>query len=365
MSNNAIGLSKEQLDTPHLLLDLDLLEHNIDHISSYCKRHECGWRPHSKAHKSPDIAHMQLRAGAIGITCAKLSEAEMMVKHGIDHILLANQLTTQIKWNRLSQLLDRAEVIVSIEDAAVLPWAIEAARKDDAIIPILLEIDVGMGRVGLQDIQTAVQLAEQIHQHEAFSFRGLMGYEGHVLDIKPPRQKRAACQKAIAILLDCRDALESKGIPCEIISAGGTGSYTYTAAIQGVTEVQAGGGIFMDTKYREEFNVENLQIALRAVTTVTSHRTGQIVTDAGFKTISAHHAPPMVLSHEGIALQYLSAEHGVYSVKQDSPLPTLGDRLELALGYTDSTTFLHDCIYGIRAETVETIFPLHGRGLLT
>ena len=223
---------------------------------------------------------MQLRAGAIGITCAKLSEAEMMVKHGIDHILLANQLTTQGKWNRLSQLLDRAEVIVSIDDAAVLPWAIEAARKGNVIIPIVLEMDVGMGRVGLQDIQTAVQLAEQIHQNEAFSFRGLMGYEGHVLDIKPPRQKRAACQKAIAILLDCRDALQNKGIPCEIISAGGTGSYMYTAAIQGVTEVQAGGGIFMDAKYREEFNVDNLQIALRAITTVTSHRTGQIVTDA-------------------------------------------------------------------------------------
>lgn len=365
MSNNPIGLSKEQLDTPHLLLDLDLLERNIDHISSYCHQKRCGWRPHSKAHKSPDIAHMQLRAGAIGITCAKLSEAEMMVRHGIDHILLANQLTTQGKWNRLSQLLDRAEVIVSIDDAAVLPWGIEAARKHGTIIPIVIEMDVGMGRVGLQDIQTAVQLAEQIHQNDAFSFRGLMGYEGHVLDIKPARQKRAACQKAISILLDCRDTLQNKGIPCEIISAGGTGSYMFTAAIQGVTEVQAGGGIFMDAKYREEFHVDNLQIALRAVTTVTSHRPEQIVTDAGFKTISAHHGSPIVLSHENIALQYLSAEHGVYSVSQDSPLPALGERLELALGYTDSTTVLHDRIFGVRSGTVETIFPLYGRGLLT
>ena len=139
----------------------------------------------------------------------------------------------------------------------------------------------------------------------------------------------------------------------------------FTAAIQGVTEVQAGGGIFMDAKYREEFHVDKLQIALRAVTTVTSHRPEQIVTDAGFKTISAHHGSPIVLSHENISLQYLSAEHGVYSVSQDSPLPALGERLELALGYTDSTTVLHDRIFGVRSGTVETIFPLYGRGLLT
>lgn len=365
MSSDLIGLSQDRLDTPHLLLDLDLFEHNIRHISSYCQRHGCGWRPHSKAHKSPDIAHMQLRAGALGITCAKLSEAEMMVRHGIERVLLANQLTTQSKWDRLAQLLDRAEVIVSIDDAAVLPWAAQAAGRYAVNIPLVLELDVGMGRVGLQDLQATVSLAEQIHRDSAFTFRGLMGYEGHVLNIKPAHKKEAACKKAIGILLQARDALEAKGVACDIISAGGTGSYMFTAAIPGVTEVQAGGGIFMDTKYRDEFYVEDLHIALRAVTTVTSHRPGQLVTDAGFKTLSAHHGPPLVLSHEGIGLEYLSAEHGVYSVAQDRNLPALGERLELALGYTDSTTVLHDQIVGVRERVIEKIFPLEGRGLLT
>ena len=171
MSSDLIGLSHNRLDTPHLLLDLDLFERNIRRISSYCQRHGCGWRPHSKAHKSPDIAHMQLLAGALGITCAKLSEAEMMVRHGIERVLLANQLTTQTKWDRLAQLLDRAEVIVSIDDAAVLPglpkWL--TVWGDYTLV---LELDVGMGRV-IAGSSGHVSLP-QIHRDNAFTFRGLI-----------------------------------------------------------------------------------------------------------------------------------------------------------------------------------------------
>lgn len=365
MQNSLIGAPQAAIDTPHLLLDLDILEQNIRAMSAFCQHSGCQWRPHSKAHKCPSIAHMQLAAGAVGITCAKLSEAELMVDHGIGHILLANQLSTPTKWSRLAALQTRATVLASVDDPALIPLAEEAARSAKARIPLVVELDIGMGRVGVVELDDALALAERIRASDVLEFCGLMGYEGHVLAIQPPEAKERACREAVDRLLLARDLLLQHGIACPIISAGGTGSYRYTATIPGVTEVQAGGGIFMDAKYRDEFHVGDLHIALRLVTSVTSRRAGQIVTDSGFKALSAHHGKPQVLHHPGIELKYLSAEHGVFNVAEDTPLPPLGSRIELALGYTDSTTFLHDTFWAVRGGIVQEKLPILGRGLLT
>lgn len=361
---NLLGEPIDAIDTPFLRLDLDRLEHNIRFISSYCRDQHCAWRPHSKAHKSPLIAQMQVAAGAIGITCAKLSEAEMMAEHGIGHILLANQLTAQNKWDRLAHLQSHAEVIASIEDPTVLPLATKAAQTSGNSIPLLVELDIGMGRVGIAPGEKTANLVQEILAAPGLQFRGLMGYEGHVLAVEPDSAKKEACAEAIAHLLSSRDLLAQKGIDTEIISAGGTGSFAHTAAIEGVTEVQAGGGIFMDAKYRDEFHVRDLQMALTLVASVTSRRPGQIVTDAGFKSMSSHHGSPEVCNRSDIELNYLSAEHGVLNIESDSAAPQLGERLEFTLGYTDSTTFLHDVFWGVRAGRIESIIPIVGRGLL-
>lgn len=365
MKSELIGAPQEAIDTPHLLLDLDILDQNIQAMSAYCSQNGCQWRPHSKAHKCPQIAHLQLAAGAIGITCAKLGEAELMVQHGINHILLANQLSTPTKWARLAVLQKQAEVIASIDDETVIPQAEEAALAHATRIPLVIEVDVGMGRVGVVEPKDILKLARRIQHSDSLELCGLMGYEGHVLAVEPAKEKEVACKEAVGRLLQARDLLLENGIACPIISAGGTGSYRYTAAIPGVTEVQAGGGIFMDAKYRDEFHVEGLDIALRLVASVTSRRPGQIVTDSGFKSLSAHHGLPHVLTHSGIDLAYLSAEHGVFRVADGIPLPALGSRVELALGYTDSTTFLHDVFWGVRGGVVESILPILGRGRLT
>lgn len=365
MTSELIGANQDAIDTPHLLLDLDLLEQNIRSMSAFCSQHQCQWRPHSKAHKCPQIAHMQIAAGAVGITCAKLGEAELMAHHGIGQILLANQLSTPTKWARLAALQEESEVIASVDDEAVIPLAEEAARRRTTRIPLVVELDIGMGRVGVVEVDDVLALARRIHESDALEFRGLMGYEGHVLAVQPAMKKEEACRSAVGRLLQARDYLLENGLACPIISAGGTGSYRITATMSGVTEVQAGGGIFMDAKYRDEFHVEGLQTALRLVASVTSRRAGQIVTDSGFKSLSAHHGAPQVLNHTGIELKYLSAEHGVFNVAEHAPLPALGARVELGLGYTDSTTFLHDVFWGVRGGTVESILPILGRGLLT
>ncbi len=358
-----IGAPVEAIDTPFLLLDLDILEANIRSMQGYCAQHQTAWRPHSKAHKCPEIAHMQIAAGASGITCAKLSEAELMVDHGLDHILLANQLSTQNKWDRLALLQESAEVIACIEDAAVIPLAQEAARRSGKHLPILIELDIGMERAGVHPGLPVLELAQKIDAIAELDFCGLMGYEGHVLAIQPEEAKKRACHEAIDHLLSSRDLLTENGLPCPILSAGGTGSFAYTAAIPGVTEVQAGGGIFMDAKYRDEFHVGDLEIALTLVASVTSKRPGQVVLDAGFKSMSAYHGSPQARSHKDLDLKYLSAEHGVFTT--GTTRPALGERVEFVLGYTDSTTFLHDVFWGVRKGVVERILPILGRGRLT
>jgi len=349
--------------TPFLSLDLDVLESNICHIKKFLSDRNCNWRPHSKAHKCPSIANLQIKSGAIGITCAKLSEAEVMAANGITNILLANQITSKEKWLRLASLQNKAETIATVDDIEVLSAAQKACEVFEVQIPILIEIDIGMERVGVSNMDMVIKIAEKINSFDRLVFRGLMGYEGHVLDIVPSSAKQEACNTAISVLLDTRDLLDKKGISCEIISAGGTGSYEYSSNIKGVTELQAGGGIFMDRKYREEFHVHSLDMALHLETSITSRRPGQIVTDAGFKAISSYHGVPIVTNWPDLSLKYLSAEHGVWELKSTS-LPPLGHQLSLILGYTDSTTMLHKNFYGFRNGVLESVLPISASGCL-
>ena len=354
----------EQPCTPFLSIDLNILESNIHFINDFLLKRNCQWRPHSKAHKCPAIAHKQIKAGAIGITCAKLSEAEVMAKNGIKNILLANQITSEEKWLRLASLQKKAEIIATVDDAEVLNIANNASEICKVNIPILIELDIGMNRVGVSDLDEVVEIAKKINSYETLFFRGLMGYEGHVLGLEPPSLKQKSCEKAIKILVKARDLLKKNGIHSDIISAGGTGSFEYSANIEGLTEIQAGGGIFMDRKYREEFNVKSLDMALHLHTSVTSRRTGQIVTDSGFKALSDYHGNPIVTNWKNVKLKYLSAEHGVWEIDESSMLPPLGYQLIILPGYTDSTTMLHKDFYGFRDGVLESVFPIAATGHL-
>ena len=353
-----------QPSTPFLSLDLDVLESNIYNIKKFLGDRNCNWRPHSKAHKCPSIAQLQIKSGAIGITCAKLSEAEVMAANGITNILLANQITSEEKWLRLASLQNKAEIIATVDDVEVLSMAQKACEVFNVKIPILIELDIGMERVGVSSIEMVIQIAEEINSNDGLIFRGLMGYEGHVLDIVPSSAKQEACNTAVSILINARDLLNKKGICCEIISAGGTGSYEYSSNIEGITELQAGGGIFMDRKYREEFHVNSLDIALHLQTSNTSRRSGQIVTDAGFKAISSCHGVPIVTNWPELSLKYLSAEHGVWELGETASIPPLGHQLSLILGYTDSTTMLHKNFYGFRNGVLENVLPISASGCL-
>ena len=360
-----IGREKAALDTPVLLVDLDRFEANIRQISSFCQAHATAWRPHSKAHKSSAIAHLLRASGAIGITCAKVSEAVVMVDHGVDNILIANQLATPTKIARLAGLQHRARVLATLDTPLLVDLTAKAARSEGTCIPVLIDVDIGMNRTGIEPGRPCLELAQKILEAPGLFLEGLMGWEGHVLNIAPPEAKKAACYRALDHLMRSRDLLEGSGIPVSIISAGGTGCYNLTAAYPGITEIQAGGGIFMDARYRDAFFIDDLQPALTILATVTSRHPRHVVVDAGFKTMSSRHHSPLPIDHPELSLRYLSAEHGVFEVASGHAGPQVGEQIEFIVGYSDSTCFLHDRFLGVRRGRVETVWEILGRGQIT
>ena len=364
MTSSLIGKTKSELDTPALLIDLDVFEKNIERLAQICKEHGMAWRPHSKAHKSPLLARYLMDSGACGITCAKLSEAELMVAHGIDKILIANQIVTPAKLRRLASLQENAHVLSTLDTLRMVAPTDAAARDGGTRIPVLIDVDIGMNRTGIAPGAPVLELARAIVARENLDFKGIMGYEGHVLDLEPPDEKIRACQEALNLLLESRDLLEQNNIPVEIISAGGTGCYNITAAHPGITELQAGGGIFMDLMYRDTCSIDELEFALTVLGTVTSRHPRHAVVDAGFKTMSGYHHQPRPLLREDLTFRYLSAEHGVWDIEEGCDGPQVGEQIEFLVGYSDSTNFLHERFIGLRQGVVESVWEIAARGKL-
>ena len=358
-----LGSTLDEIDTPCLLVDLDIFEANVKFLSEYCASHHVQWRPHAKCHKSPDAARKILDAGAIGLTCAKLGEAEVMASAGIRDLLIANPLASPIKVRRLAALREIADPIVLVDHPdhiAILSASLPATRP----VRALIEINIGMNRCGIEPEAPAVALARQIADTPALEFAGIMGYEGHLLMVEDPAEKEKQIGASIALLSRTKEALEHAGIPCPIVSAGGTGSFEITARQPGVTELQAGGGIFMDLLYRRLCNVSPLDYALTVLATVTSRpTTDRAIVDAGRKTMNQELHVPEVTGRSDLRIQGLSAEHGILEVTE-GPGPRVGDRVAFIPGYGDLTTVLHDRFYCLRNGRLEAIWPLEARGRL-
>jgi D-serine deaminase-like pyridoxal phosphate-dependent protein len=364
----AVGMTKAELDTPVMLLDLDRFDANVRRLSTAIAAGGKAWRPHSKGHKSPWIAHRQLEAGAIGVTCAKVSEAEVMVEGGIPSVLIAYELAARRKVERAARLLDRAEVMICADDPFHVRLASEVARDLGVVIPMVVDVNVGMDRTGVAPGAPARALARAIDAAPGLRLAGIMGYEGHVLTAWPNEEKRRQTVAAIAGLIESRELIEADGMPVGIVSGGGSGNYMFASSIDGLTELQAGGACLMDPFYGKLCHLEELgfEYALTFLTTVTSRPTPErVITDAGFKTLSPpEEGEPIMLDKPGFELVYLSAEHGVWRRGPDSGDINIGDRLEIIPGYHDTTTFRHDGFVGMRGDVVETVIPLLARGKL-
>jgi D-serine deaminase-like pyridoxal phosphate-dependent protein len=352
------------LDTPRLLVDLDAMERNIARMAGVFAEHGVGWRPHTKGIKVPAIAHMLLRAGAIGVTCAKLGEAEVMAAAGVPSILVANQIVGPEKIERLVHLHRHAEVIVAVDSPENAAAIGQAAKRASAEQGVLIEVDTGMARSGVAPGAATLHLARVIAATPGLRLRGLMGWEGHLAGMPAGEQKRAACEAAVGLLTASADACRQAGLPIGIVSCGGTGTYLYTAALPGVTEIQAGGGIFHDLTYAG-WGLEH-EFALSVLCTVISRPTPtRVVIDAGKKTFTSDQTAPRPMDVPGAGTLQLSAEHGQFELPAPSAAPAVGERIRCLVGYSDTTVHLHETLVGLRGGRVEIVWPVLGRGRLS
>jgi D-serine deaminase-like pyridoxal phosphate-dependent protein len=361
-SRSIVGLPKSELDTPALLVDVAVLRQNIKRIADVCRSNGVRWRPHIKGQKVTEIARMQRDAGAIGVTCAKVGEAEVMAAAGITDILIANQVVGSAKIDRLMALLPGADVKVAVDHPDNIAALGAAAVARGVHLGVLIEIETGMKRAGLLPGHEAVGMARLIQQTKGLSFKGLMTWEGHTARIADHAEKDRAVRDAVGSLVRTADLIRAAGIPVEIVSCSGTGTYTFATAIAGVTEVQAGGGVFSDVVYRKQYNVDH-PYALTVVATVSSRPNAQrIVCDCGKKSMSSDAAMPEPIGIANIASMRLAAEHAVIELSAPNDRPKVGDQVEFIVGYSDTTVHLHEEMYAIRDGRVEAVWQVSARG---
>lgn len=327
------------LDTPCLLLDLDTVRGNIDRMAAMVAGTGVRLRPHFKTPKCPQVAKMQLDAGAIGITVAKLGEAEVLADAGLGPILMANQVVGRPKIDRLMALLARGvDITTAVESDFNVGELADGARRSGQHPSAVIEVDAGMHRCGTSDPADTVRLARLL-QDSGVEYRGIMGYEGHMYGVQDPTERTAAIEKALALIGSHVEALAEAGLAPAIVSTSGTASVPIAAQWPGVTELQAGTYVFMDG-YCERFIPGTFRPALTLLTTVIAVHEGYAVCDAGMKSLTNEFGAP-VAKDGSFKVARLSEEHahllgdGVAALKP-------GDRVEVVPSHGDTTLNLHD-----------------------
>jgi D-serine deaminase-like pyridoxal phosphate-dependent protein len=354
----AIGRERSDLTTPALILDLDVARRNIERMAERMREMPAELRPHIKVHKSSHLARMQIEAGAIGVTAATVWEAIAMARGGVNDILIANQVVGDRHIAALADLARTARVLVAVDDAGNVARLGDAAVEAGSRIGVLVEVDTGMGRCGVRTPAEARALAEVAGGTEGLDFRGVSGYEGHCM-LEPDRDKRVREAGAAADrLMTAVGEIGEAGIGCEIVSAGGTGTYYLTGVHTGITEIQAGSYALMDA-FHESLVPGGFEIALTVLATVISRQGEQVVLDAGRKAIGIDNMLPRLAGAASDPL-FVHEEHSGFAVPTDSPL-RVGDRLELHSGYAPTTANLHDVYHVVERGVVTDLWPLEAR----
>ena len=349
-------------DAPFLALDLDAFERNVKHIAdTIVVQGGKQWRPHTKALRSPEIAKRLIAAGASGVTCATTWEAQTMVDAGLRDVLIASQVVAPSALQKLAAMNRGARVMACIDSPAHIALLTAAAQAAGTVIPVVMEVDIGLQRAGTVPGAASVDLARSLHGNPHLRFCGVMAWEGQTTGIVDPVAKDVAVRASVALLIDTAQRCVQAGIPVEIVSCGGTGTYLFTSRIDGVTELQAGGGVFGDLRYRTQF-LTPLEPALTLFATVLSRpSTRRIVTDAGWKYHGYHPMPSQPLRVPGKPRLSFSAEHLTLDSEVDVTGLAVGERVEFALGYADSTVFLHRELIAMRKGVIEDVLPLPAR----
>jgi D-serine deaminase-like pyridoxal phosphate-dependent protein len=354
---SAIGRNRLDLITPALILDLPAARRNIAKMADRLATMPAKLRPHIKVHKSPELARMQVDAGAIGISTATVWEAIVMVRSGLDSIFVVNTVAGREKLAALAAIARDAEVMVAVDDAHNSADIAAAARAAKSTLGVVIEIDTGMDRAGVDTPEQAVELARRIATMDGIKLLGVTGYEGHC-SLTPDRDLRAEKQRvAMSLLVDSAERIKAAGLPSPIVSAGGTATWDWTAATPGVTEIQAGSYAVMDNFHAPMAG--DFEKALTVLATVISRPPDRVIVDAGNKSLGAP-ALTTIRGHDLTPLRF-DEEHGVFIADATYPLH-VGDVVELVPGYAPGTVNWYDAYHVVDGDRVVDIWPVIPRG---
>ena len=350
-----------EIPTPALIVDIKVMGRNIQRMAQFYASSSCKLRPHFKAHKTPAIARRQLAAGScIGLTCGTVGEAELIVREGLTQdVLIANQVVGPGKAARVAELAAQADVKVAVDSEAGLADLAQAARARGVEVGVLVEVNIGH-RCGVAPGESALMLAKRVAAADGVRLCGLMGYEGHAVAIEDRPEREARARQALDRLLSTVRIIQEAGLPCEIVSAGGTGTYDITGRMDGVTEIQAGSYVLMDTAYAK-LDLP-FELAFSVLGTVLScQRPDMCVADSGHKACTMDHGNPSVKGIEGAAVAFLADEHAIITLPPESTI-AVGDRIELWPSHIDPTINLHDVLYAVDGDEVVEVWPIAARG---
>ena len=362
------GVSKWDLDTPALVLDLDKLEKNIATMKASLAGTKVGFRPHAKTHKSAEIAKLQLAAGAVGICTAKLSEAEALFAEGIQKICMTTANPSKTKIQRAMNLRKKnREFIQAVDNPQNAQDLSDAAKAAGVTADVVVDVAIGT-RSGVPAGDQALALAQLVDKLPNLRFRGMLAYDGGAQHIKGYKVRHDQSLARSQDALKTFERMKASGLDAEIFSGGGTGTYNIMTKLPGYTDIQVGSYVFMDTQYLDIGN-ENGDVftdfapSLTVLTTVVNtYFPKRMTTDAGTKALTLNKPDPIVIGEPGFRYTAGSDEFGSIQYETANKTYKVGDKLELINPHCDPVVNLYDVFYGVRNDKVEAVWPVTARG---
>jgi D-serine deaminase-like pyridoxal phosphate-dependent protein len=358
----------EEVDTPALILDLDAFETNLRRLAEAVGG-RVRVRAHAKTHKCPEIGKRQVAAGAVGVCCQKVAEAEAMVEGGIADVLVSNEIVGAGKLARLAALARRARIGVCVDNADNVRDLQAAAQGAGATIETYIELEVGMRRCGVAAGEPALALVKAIGACPNLRFAGIHAYHGRAQHIRANGERRAVISGAADAVRATKELLARNGIACPTVTGAGSGTFMFEVELGAWDEIQPGSYVFMDRDYaRNEWAppLPRFEHSLFVLATVMSRPDAKLaVVDAGLKASSVDSGMPGVWQRPGLSYTHASDEHGWVEIGAGAPAPGLGDKLLLVPGHCDPTVNLYDWYVCVRGGVVEALWPITARGAIT
>jgi D-serine deaminase-like pyridoxal phosphate-dependent protein len=357
----------KEIDTPALVVDLDKCEANMARLAAALAGTGVELRPHASTHKCAEIARRQVEAGAVGVCCLKLGEAEALLAGSVKDVLITNQIVGEAKMRRAARVARAyapARLGLCIDHIGVARQLAAICTAEQAVLDVYIEVDAGQNRSGTTDAASAVELADYLHGHPALRFRGLHAYAGLAQHRRGVPERRAAAQAAARRVAAARDAIVGAGLPCEMVAGGGTGTLPDDIASGVYTQVQPGSYLFMDVNYAKNERDERgprFEVALFVLSTVSGLQGERATLDAGLSAFATDLGPAQP-AFDGWRVRNVSAEHTVLMRSDDATAIRLGDKALLVPGHCGATVKLHDWIVATRKGRVEAVWPIDARG---